>query len=101
MWGALSDERIGLSFTIATAPLQRGHSRVRVPSPVGLVTVFYCLRFETSLFVASYNLQGCGGDIRPRLHTGLAFTDLYSSSYRNINFSVYVQKMLEALFVIA
>jgi hypothetical protein len=36
------------------------------PSPVGL----YCLRFETSLFVASYDSQGHGGGIRPRLHTG-------------------------------
>jgi hypothetical protein len=25
------------------------------PSPLGLATVFYCLRFETSLFVASYD----------------------------------------------
>jgi hypothetical protein len=25
------------------------------PSPVGLVAIFYCLRFETSLFVASYD----------------------------------------------
>jgi hypothetical protein len=41
------------------------------PSPVGLVTIFYCLRFETSLFVASYDSQGYGGRIRPRLHTGL------------------------------
>jgi hypothetical protein len=41
------------------------------PSPVGLVAIFYCLRFETSLFVASYNSQGYGGGIRPRLHTGL------------------------------
>jgi hypothetical protein len=32
--------------------------------------VFYCLRFETSLFVGSYNSQGYGGGIRPRLHTG-------------------------------
>jgi hypothetical protein len=36
-------------------------------SPVGLVNIFHSLRFETSLFVASYNLQG---GIRPRLHTG-------------------------------
>jgi hypothetical protein len=28
------------------------------PSPVGLVTIFYCLRFETSFFVASYDSQG-------------------------------------------
>jgi hypothetical protein len=41
------------------------------PSPVGLVTIFYCLRFETSLFVTSYDLQGHGGGIRTRLHTGV------------------------------
>jgi hypothetical protein len=40
-------------------------------SPLGLVTIFYCLRFETSLFVASYDYQGHGGGIRPRLHTEL------------------------------
>jgi hypothetical protein len=40
------------------------------PSPVGLVTIFYCLRFKTSLFIASYDSQGYGGGIRPRLHTG-------------------------------
>jgi hypothetical protein len=37
---------------------------------LGLVTIFYCLIFETSLFVASYESQGHGGGIRPRLHTG-------------------------------
>jgi hypothetical protein len=41
------------------------------PSPLGLATVYYCLRFETSLFVASYDSQGHDGGIRPRLHTGL------------------------------
>jgi hypothetical protein len=40
------------------------------PSPLGLATVFYCLRFETSLFVASNDSQGHGGGIRPRHHTG-------------------------------
>jgi hypothetical protein len=29
MWGALSDERTHLSFTIAAGPSQRSHSRVR------------------------------------------------------------------------
>jgi hypothetical protein len=38
-------------------------------SPLRLATVFYCLWFETSLFVASYDSQGHGGGIRPRLHT--------------------------------
>jgi hypothetical protein len=31
------------------------------PSPVGLATIFYYLRFETSIFVASYDSQGYGG----------------------------------------
>jgi hypothetical protein len=31
MWGALSDERTGLSFAIAICPRQRSHSRVRIP----------------------------------------------------------------------
>jgi hypothetical protein len=57
MLGALSDERTSLSFS--------------GPSPVGLVTIFYCLRFETSFSVASYDTQGYGGGIRLRLHTGL------------------------------
>jgi hypothetical protein len=39
-------------------------------SPVGLVNTFYCPRFVTSLFVASYDSQGYGGGLRPRLHTG-------------------------------
>jgi hypothetical protein len=40
-------------------------------APVGLATVFYCLRFETSLFVSSYDSQDYGGGIRPLLHTGV------------------------------
>jgi hypothetical protein len=43
------------------------------PTPMGLVTIICCLRFETSLFVASYDSQGYGGGIRPRLHTGDLF----------------------------
>jgi hypothetical protein len=31
IWGALSDERTGLSFTIAAGPRQRSHFQVRVP----------------------------------------------------------------------
>jgi hypothetical protein len=40
------------------------------PSPVGLAIIFYSLRFETSLFVASYDWQGYDGGIRSRLHMG-------------------------------
>jgi hypothetical protein len=66
MWGALSDERTGLSFTTAPGPRQRS-----------LVTIFYCVRFETSFFVASYDSWGYSGGIRPRLHTG--DTHIYKS----------------------
>jgi hypothetical protein len=37
--------------------------------PVGLATLFYCLRFETYIFVSSYDSQVNGGVIRPRLHS--------------------------------
>jgi hypothetical protein len=42
------------------------------PRPLGLATIFYCLRCEISLFVVSYDSQGHGGGIRPRLHTGIS-----------------------------
>jgi hypothetical protein len=83
MWGALSDERTGLSFTIAAGPRQRSHFRVRV-----LVTVFYSLRFDTSVFVASYDSQGYGGGIRPRLHTGLTQSKSKSKSRLTVSQSV-------------
>jgi hypothetical protein len=44
---------------------------------LGLATIIYWLRFETSLFVASYDSQAYGGGIRSRLHTG---SELYSES---------------------
>jgi hypothetical protein len=66
MWGALSDERMGLSFVYATGPCQTFSG----PSPLVLATIFYCLRFDTSLFFASYDSQGHNGGIRPRLYTG-------------------------------
>jgi hypothetical protein len=56
---------------------------------MGLVTIFYCLRFETSLFVASYDTQGYGGGIRPRLHMGI-----YSNS-RNTAFCNFQAAQIE------
>jgi hypothetical protein len=50
-WGALFDDRTGLSFVYVAGPCQRSLSWVRVP---------YCLRFETFLFVASYDSQSYG-----------------------------------------
>jgi hypothetical protein len=55
MWGAISDERTNLSFTIVAGPPQRSHSRVRVL--LELATIFY-------------DSQGYGRGIQPRLHTG-------------------------------
>jgi hypothetical protein len=40
------------------------------------VTIFYCLNFETSLFVTSYDLHGHSGGIRTRLHTGVHTCDI-------------------------
>jgi hypothetical protein len=68
LWGALSDERSGLSFVFAAGPCQHSLSRVRVS--------WDCVTFETSLFVASYDSQGDGGGIRPRLLTGYSPTIL-------------------------
>jgi hypothetical protein len=50
-----------------------------VRNPLGLVTIFYCLKFETSFFVASCDSQGYVGGIRPLLHTGF-FSFLLSES---------------------
>jgi hypothetical protein len=50
------------------------------PSPVRLVTIFYCLTFETPLFVASYDSKGYGGGIRPCLHTDTLSSCLADSS---------------------
>jgi hypothetical protein len=48
-------------------------------STLALVTIFYCLRFETPLFLASYGSQGHGWGIRPRLHTELVHCSNYPS----------------------
>jgi hypothetical protein len=63
------------------------------PTPMGLVTIIYCLRFETSFFVASYDSQGYGGRIRPRLHTGLSerVSELYYDR-RSVGQSVFVSR---------
>jgi hypothetical protein len=48
MWGALSGERTGLSFTIAAGSSQRSHSRVRVPWDLGLYLTVSDLRLPFS-----------------------------------------------------
>jgi hypothetical protein len=68
MWGALSGREDGSVVYNCSWPLPV--QTFSGPTPMGLVNIIYCLRFETSLFVASYDSQGYGGRIRPRLHTG-------------------------------
>jgi hypothetical protein len=89
----LSDERMGLSFTIAAGPRKRSHSRIRVPrdpwpyftvsdsrlsQPGGSGPRIYILQEQVtqlypqalgSFFVASYDPQGYGGGILIRLNT--------------------------------
>jgi hypothetical protein len=66
MWGALFDERAGVVYNCSWPSPAQAFSG---PTPLRLVTIIYCLRFETSLFVASYDSQSYGGGIRPHLHT--------------------------------
>jgi hypothetical protein len=63
-----------LSFVYAAGPRQRSLSRIRVP---WMSRPYFTLSFETSLFVASYDSQGHGGGIRPRLHTQTILTASY------------------------
>jgi hypothetical protein len=49
------------------------------PSPLGLATIFYSLRFEISLLVASIDYQGHGEGILPRHHMGSQVTPSWLS----------------------
>jgi hypothetical protein len=55
-WGRLLWREDGFVFCICCWPFPA--QSFSGPSPLGLATIFYCLRFETSLFVASYDSQG-------------------------------------------
>jgi hypothetical protein len=92
VWGALSDERTGLSFTIADGPCQLGtHDHILLsqirdsPNLEGQVPVFISPRNRVaqlypqafgSLFVASYDSQGYGGGIRTCFNAGILTTEL-------------------------
>jgi hypothetical protein len=95
-------------FTIAAGPRQRSHSQVRVPrdswpsftvsdsrlpQPVGSGPHMYIPQEQGGLvipsgtgfpFVASYDSQGYGGAIRPRLHAGVTHSSLMAASPRYI-----------------
>jgi hypothetical protein len=103
MWSVLTDESMGLPFTVAAGPRQRSHSRVRAPgdswpyftvsdsrfpqlkdqvpvfiSPRNGVAQLYPQELG-SLFAASYVSQGYGGGIPTRLHAGLTWSPQLSS----------------------
>jgi hypothetical protein len=106
MWGTLSDERTGLSFTIAAGPRQHIHSCILVPRaswpyftvsdlrlpqtggpgpctfyiPQGQVAQLYHQALG-SLFVTSYNSQDDGGGIRTCLHKDLTKLPCLPSLY--------------------
>jgi hypothetical protein len=62
MWGALWPEDASAVYNCCWPSTVHSFSG---PSPIGLLTIFYCLRYETSLFVASYDSQGCSEGTRP------------------------------------
>jgi hypothetical protein len=66
MWGALSDERTGLCLQLllglASAVILGSESR-------GTRDHILLTQIRNFPFVASYDSQGYGGGIRPRLHT--------------------------------
>jgi hypothetical protein len=72
------------------------------PSLIGLVMIFCCLRFENSLFVASYGSQGNGEGIRPRLHTGVA-SNLSGKllSFHNVPWTAYRTLNLRFVFLVS
>jgi hypothetical protein len=48
---------------------------------LGLATIFYCLTFETSLFVASYDSQGHGGGLNLSLAYNIAERTAYKTPF--------------------
>jgi hypothetical protein len=98
LWGDLSDERTGLTFVNAAGPCQRSQSRVRVPWDS---RQYFTLRFETSLFIASYDWQGHGGGIRPPSNSSRCIPS--GRTYRKHRFHCYPPNtsIVACLFVAA
>jgi hypothetical protein len=79
MWGSLWREDGSVVYNCYWPSPAQSFSG---PSPEGLPTILYSIRLKKSLFVASYDSQGYGGDIRPRLHTGSFLRMNYDSFYK-------------------
>jgi hypothetical protein len=95
MCGTLCDKWMGLLFTIGAPPGTCSHSWFRVLRDLWSYSLFTDLRIPTwrarslsprnkvtqlypqalsALYIASYNLKGCGVGFRTRLHTGELLT---------------------------
>jgi hypothetical protein len=59
LWGALSDEKSGLSFVCAAGPCQRSHSRVRVPWDLRPYFTVSHLRLPFSSPPTTRRITGC------------------------------------------
>jgi hypothetical protein len=110
-FGALSVTRVRVCrLQFWSSPAQSFSS----PSPLGLATMLYCLRFETSLFVASYDSQDYGGSILPPLNMGdlslikflatlLKPYPLYNSWYnliRNVSFQIVINLGVQIVLIL-
>jgi hypothetical protein len=61
---------------------------------VGLATILYGLRFETSLLVASYDSQGYDGNFRPRLHKGFLTGSIQSQIHVKVTLRLTVSQSI-------
>jgi hypothetical protein len=111
MWGALSDGRTGLSFTIASVPRQPvilgseslgSHNHILFSQVLkslnldGQVLVFLSPmtpRHPGLLFVASYNYQGYGGVIGTRLQGRRS--KLFTTDGQSVSISWYRAPLLD------
>jgi hypothetical protein len=73
LYNIFSDDRMGLSFTIAAGPRQRIHSQIRVPWDS---KPYFTVSESRLPFCRLLRRAGYGGGIRPGLHTrfSLAFS---------------------------
>jgi hypothetical protein len=68
-------------------------------SPVGPAITFYCLRFETSLFVASYDSQGYGRGIWPiTILSWTLFITILHWQNRKHSFQLYLYCLEKGIF---
>jgi hypothetical protein len=65
------------------------------PSPFGLATIFYCLRFETYLFVTSYDSQGYGRGLKRLPQFYARYYSLGAYATENTVSIVIAQKYLD------